>query len=127
MWLLSVKEIAHQLCCGRRERKTKPILISPASYTAFACLPPVVIIQALFWVFLLPSSVSLPSSGAGSSFRNQLCGPDRRADLIWSHLPAMIFLLYMESCVTTEADQNGMSMKLSQVASLCLQSLSQHL
>lgn len=33
MWLLSVKEIAHQLCSGLRERKTKPILISPASYT----------------------------------------------------------------------------------------------
>lgn len=64
MQLSSVKEIANPLHCSVRGRKTKPVLICPASYTGFACLPPVVV-QILFGeVSLFFSAVSLSSSGA---------------------------------------------------------------
>lgn len=60
-----------------------------------------------FGVFLLSSSVSLPSSGIDSSFPNQLCKPDlgRGPYLVAfnSHDP---LTLHGRLCLMTEVDQN---------------------
>ena len=80
MSLLSVKESADQWHCSLRGRQTKPIVISHASHTGFAYLPPLpagqgVIAQVLFWGFPPPFfSFNIFIRGR-FTFPNQLCRP----------------------------------------------------
>lgn len=110
MSLLSVKESADQWHCSLRGRQTKPIVISHASHTGFAYLPPYPrgrgsLLRFCFGVFLLPSSVSIFSSGADSPSQISCAGLPLGEDLIWSHSIDLL-TFHGKLCLMTEGDQN---------------------